>query len=79
LLAEVSSLIGSLKKNIAVLEKSLEKASNAHGDTYAQASLFRFDVFEQMATLRQVVDTLETLVDKEIWPMPTYGDLLFNV
>ena len=79
LLTEVSSLAASLKKNITVLEETVEKASNAHGDTYAQASLFRFDVCEKMATLRAGVDTLETLVDKEIWPMPTYGDLLFNV
>ena len=79
LLTEVSSLTASLKKNIAALEEAVEKASNAHGDTYEQASLFRFDVFIKMGTLREVADTLETLVDKEVWPMPTYGDLLFNV
>ncbi|AJQ28061.1 glutamine synthetase III [Pelosinus fermentans] len=79
LLTEVSSLTASLKKNIAVLEETVEKATNAHGDTYDQASLFRFDVFEKMAVLREVVDTLETLVDKDVWPMPTYGDLLFNI
>ena len=79
LLTEVSSLTAALKKNIAVLEETVEKASNAHGDTYNQASLFRFDVFEKMAALREVVDTLETLVDKDVWPMPTYGDLLFNI
>jgi glutamine synthetase len=79
LLTEVSSLTASLKKNIAVLEEAVEKASNAHGDTYEQASLFRFDVFDKMGALREVADTLETLVDKDIWPMPTYGELLFNI
>jgi len=79
LLIEVSSLTASLKKNIAVLEEAVEKASNAHGDTYGQASLFRFDVFEKMGALRQDADTLETLVDKDVWPMPTYSDLLFNL
>ena len=79
LLTEVSSLAAALKKNIAVLEDAVEKASNAHGDTYKQAELFRFDVFERMGTLRDVADTLETLVDKDVWPMPTYGDLLFNI
>lgn len=79
LLVEVSSLTSSLKKNIGVLEAAVEKASNAHGDTYEQAALFRFDVFEKMGCLREVADTLETLVDKDVWPMPTYGDLLFNV
>ncbi|QDR80905.1 glutamine synthetase III [Sporomusa termitida] len=79
LLTEVSSLTAALKKNIAVLEEAVAKADNAHGDTYAQAALFRFDVFEKMSPLREVADTLETLVDKEVWPFPTYGDLLFNV
>lgn len=79
LLTEVSSLATALKNNVATLEASVEKAANAHGDTYAQAALFRFDVCDKMAALREVADTLETLVDKEIWPMPTYSDLLFNV
>lgn len=79
LLTEVSSLTASLKKNIAVLEAAVQKAANAHGDTYEQAALFRFDVFEKMSALREVADALETLVDADVWPMPTYGDLLFNV
>ena len=79
LLTEVSSLTASLKKNLAVLEDALAKAAGAHGDTYAQASLFRFDVFEKMADVRSVADELETLVDKEVWPFPTYGDLLFRI
>ena len=79
LLTEVSSLATALKNNVAALEEAVEKASNAHGDTYAQAALFRFDVCEKMAALREVADTLETLVDKDVWPMPTYSDLLFNI
>lgn len=79
LLTEVSSLTAALKKNIAALEESVAKASSAHGDTYEQAALFRFDVFDKMAAVREVADTLETLVDSDVWPMPTYGDLLFNV
>jgi glutamine synthetase len=79
LLTEVSSLTASLKKNVAALEEAVAKASNAHGDTYEQAALFRFDVFEKMAAVREAADKLETLVDSEVWPMPTYGDLLFNV
>ncbi len=79
LLTEVSALAGDLKKKIAALEAATDKASNAHGDSYAQASLFRFDVFEKMGALREVADTLETLVDKDVWPMPTYAELLFNI
>jgi len=79
LLTEVSSLTAALKKNIAVLEEANAKAANAHGDTYEQAALYRFDVFEKMAALRETADALETLVDAELWPMPTYGELLFNI
>ena len=32
-----------------------------------------------MAELRDPVDKLEMIVDKEMWPMPSYGDLLFEV
>ncbi len=79
LLTEVSSLAAALKKNIAGLEEANAKAANAHGDTYEQAALYRFDVFEKMAALRETADALETLVDAKVWPMPTYGELLFNI
>ena len=32
-----------------------------------------------MEELRKPVDELEMLVDKEMWPMPSYGDLIFEV
>jgi glutamine synthetase len=79
LLTEVSTLTASLKKNIAVLEESTEKASTLHSDTYEQAAFYRFDVFEKMAVLRADADKLETIVDSEFWPLPTYGDILFNI
>ena len=36
-------------------------------------------IFEDMGKLREVVDELETLVPKEIWPYPTYGEILYSV
>lgn len=32
-----------------------------------------------MEALRAPVDKLEMIVDKEMWPMPSYGDLMFEV
>ena len=32
-----------------------------------------------MNALRVHIDKLEMLVDKEMWPMPSYGDMLFEV
>ncbi|GFZ34061.1 glutamine synthetase [Clostridium zeae] len=79
LLAEVDELAVALKKNIGELEASVEKAQALDGDAYAVAHFYKFDVFEKMQAVRAVADTLETLVDKDVWPLPTYGELLFNV
>lgn len=79
LLTEVSALAASLNKNISILEKAVEKADNFDGDIFDLGMIYRYEVFEQMNTLREVADKLETLVDKEFWPIPTYGDILFNI
>ena len=36
-------------------------------------------ITKAMEELRTPVDKLEMLVDKEMWPMPSYGDLIFEV
>ena len=36
-------------------------------------------IFPAMDALRDPVDQLEMIVDKEAWPMPSYGDLIFEV
>ena len=40
---------------------------------------FQNEVKPAMATLRDVGDALETIVDASLWPFPTYADLLFKV
>jgi Uncharacterized protein related to glutamine synthetase len=79
LLAEVSTLTASLNKNITILEKAVEKADNFEGDIFDLGMMYRYEVFEQMNTLREDADKLETIVDEEFWPIPTYGDILFNI
>lgn len=79
LLKEVSAALASLKKNITALEKAQAKAENMHGDTYKQALFFKDSVFTAINTLRADADNLETVVDKDLWPLPTYADLLFNL
>lgn len=79
LLSEISALTASLKKNIEILEKKTEEAANMHGDSYKHASFYRDEVFTQMNVLRADADKLESLVDEDFWPIPTYGDMLFNV
>lgn len=45
----------------------------------AQAVFYRDTVKSAMDALRAPVDKLEMLVDKDMWPMPSYGDLIFEV
>ena len=45
----------------------------------AQADAIRDEILPRMATLRAPADKAETLVGADMWPYPTYGDLLFSV
>ena len=44
-----------------------------------QAVYYRDTVKAAMDALRAPVDKLEMIVDKDMWPMPSYGDLIFEV
>ena len=44
-----------------------------------QAVAYRDEVKVAMDELRAPIDKLEMIVDKDIWPMPSYGDLIFEV
>jgi len=79
LFAQISESIKSFNSNLVELEKAVEKASNMHDDVKAQAVAYRDMVFKAMGELRKDADNLETLVDAEYWPMPTYSELLFNL
>jgi glutamine synthetase len=78
-LKEASTAAASFKKNITLLESKLGEADGMHGDTYKQACTFRDSVFTQMALLREDGDKLESIVSAEVWPFPTYSDILFNI
>lgn len=52
-------------------------AQKAEGEV--QARYFHEEVMPAMDALRMPVDQLEMIVNKELWPMPSYGDLIFEV
>ncbi len=79
LFARINASLKSMAANLVSLEASIETAAGLHGDTRVQAEAYRDLVFATMGALRQDADKLETLVDAEYWPLPTYSDLLFNV
>jgi glutamine synthetase len=77
-LAEVSVLLKEAKEALAALIKVTDEAATKE-EGEEQAKFFKFTVFPAMEALRAPVDKLEMIVDKEAWPMPSYGDLMFEV
>lgn len=79
ILLEVSDLLADTKKSLADLQEAVEKGLRIKGDNHKRAIFYRDVVVTAMDALRKPVDRLEMLVDKEAWPMPSYGDLIFEV
>ena len=77
LLEKISALLSSASKKLAVLEANTDKASNI-GNMEKKAAAYRDTVFTAQAELRQDIDALEQLLPKDLWPVPTYADMLFN-
>ncbi|MBQ9765330.1 MAG: glutamine synthetase III [Lachnospiraceae bacterium] len=78
MLTEVSKLLGETKRALKVLEDeayAVKKIENME----LRARTYLEKVMPAMAALRAPVDKLEMLVDKSMWPMPSYGDLIFEV
>ena len=78
ILTQVSSLLADSKKALAKLQVVTEKAAEME-EGRDQAVYYRDEVKTAMDELRAPIDKLEMLVDKSMWPMPSYGDLLFEV
>lgn len=74
----ISELVSDVCLNLTKLQQSLEQANNI-SDLFEKAKQFRFEVLADMEKLRKPCDELELLVSKELWPFPTYGDLLYRI
>ncbi len=78
LLGEISGLLGKTKQALSELIRLTDQAA-AMKEGEEQARFYHFDVVPSMETLRAPVDRLEMIVDKDAWPMPSYGDLIFEI
>lgn len=78
MLTEVSVLLTEMKKALEALKEVEAKAVDME-EGREQARFYHFEVVPAMEALRSPVDKLEMIVDKEAWPMPSYGDLIFEV
>ncbi len=76
MLKKVCDLIKELNSNIEALEAAAAKASNADGAD-RQAESCRDEVIPAMNAVRKSADELEKIVDADLWPLPSYAEMLF--
>ena len=78
LVLEVSSLLAAMKNAMEEIRKDLEKAGTM--SNMKERAHFCYDeMVPAMNRLREPADRLEMIVDKEYWPFPSYGDMIFEV
>ena len=75
-LEKICSLIDELDFGIESLEVAVGRAQTI-SKSHLQARSYRDTVIPAMAKVREVVDTLETLIDADLWPLPSYAEMLF--
>lgn len=78
LLTDTSALLAKAKAAVINLQEVVTEAATKE-EGAEQATYFKDVVFQAMAELRAPIDALELIIDKEAWPVPTYGELLFEV
>jgi glutamine synthetase len=76
LLEKVTGLTTDLQSGLADLEAAHAKASGI-AKVDKQARAYRDDVIPAMNAVRAAADELEGLVDADLWPIPTYAEMLF--
>ncbi len=78
LLAEVNGKLTEAKGALSRLEKAAREAAVIK-NVKEKAFFYKDAVREAMEELRAPIDELEQMVDKEVWPVPSYGELTFEI
>jgi glutamine synthetase len=74
-LDKLTSLVGTLEKRIEELEKV---AGHSGSDGIAgEVQHFHDRVIPAMTSLREVADQMEMILPDDLWPLPTYREMLF--
>ena len=77
ILIETSTLLTEAKEALEKLKVNLYETENEK-DGIKRAMLYRNKIIENMEDLRRPIDKLELLVDSNLWPVPSYGDLILK-
>ena len=77
-LSRMSGLIGELYVRLDKLKVDMEKEDEIE-DVVELADYHRTTIENAMHSVREVVDEMETIIPLDIWPYPTYGQILYSV
>lgn len=78
LLAQAADMVEVLYDRLQKLDADMKKEEDM-SDVKELASYNRYTILPDMDSLREVIDELESRVPHELWPYPTYGELLYSV
>ena len=76
MLENICGLIATMKDHISKLDSVVNEGSKFVNIT-EKARFSRDNIVPAMQALRTTSDELETIVDAELWPVPTYAEMLF--
>lgn len=79
LLRRVTTLTKELSDALAQLQERLCAADALKADAQTLANTYRDSIVPAMQRLRTAADALEVSVAKDMWPLPSYGDILMSV
>ncbi|MBQ0026506.1 MAG: glutamine synthetase III [Lachnospiraceae bacterium] len=78
LLVQVSTLLAQAGHAAHALDEAIA-LTEANVNIATKARMYKDLVRTSMDALRTPLDQLEKLVDKSLWPIPSYGDMLFEI
>ena len=78
IIEKLSCFNGHLNTLVKDLEQAVQKSQNTK-DLLERAQLYCKEVLFIMDNIRNISDEAETIVSREYWPYPTYGDILFKI
>ncbi|MBR6159707.1 MAG: glutamine synthetase type III, partial [Lachnospiraceae bacterium] len=76
-LCSLSTLCDKASTQVVLLETLIAKTD--YKDDLARGEYYRDIVIPAMNELRATCDTMEKLTAADMWPLPQYGDMLFNI
>jgi len=77
LIKKLAPLSEKMYKEVMELENALKNAPDSTATE--RAVYFKDEIIIRMADLRKTVDEAEMYTDRQCWPVPSYGDVIFSV